>query len=764
MMHGGIPMLKTIKTNTFVLAVMAIACTAMAVPATSTDYSIYPHLDRVLLPDIEFTGMAAYSLWGEDYFAVTDNGSGLHIFQVIADEAVAVGNVSVIGNEMGVTVADWHAYVATEDARLTAVLVSIPSSPLVAGNIQLPSLPVQMAASGTHVFAACGTDGLIIVDATNSNAMTVAFTLPGNVTSVSQSTDRLGVINSGLFELYDISSPDSPQMLGSHALIDQWGQPLNYNLVLLEADQAYAQDTNFRGPYLLDVTDPTDITAVTMPTNGKTAAKKFGSSSSSLLWARGNVAMFDKVTGALQRVTESFGYANEVIGGGGKIFARTNKTLGIYSDGIPTLAPLSGQIDFSALLNPHGLMLGDILFGTTVAAPYGVSAVELGGAGGLAWSADLGFGAVDVAQITAEGGLLAALSVDGTLRLVSASRYGATAHGSLSFASFVPFGGRAKMAFLDAQTLVIGDSDVANDGFGVLHVIDVSDPDQPAELVTLPLSQSWSHDEVLVSAGRILAAKRDAVEIFDATDLANITSVGVHVFSDWCRSIAVTGNTLVTHHVGPFAISANTDWLKTWDITNPISAVLKAEINLSGGQYRELTLVGHRAYQAGTGRILDLSDSNNPHTVGNFVHQGGGYEMARVIANSEYIVTAADFRAASGTAYFQGAPGATGEVSAIADETPLRTIGLAVTAAPNPFNPRVGIRFELAKPALTTVEIFDLRGHLVAHLGTNSRESGAHVLTWDGVDRQGRSLPSGTYLARVRTAYEAQTVKMVLAR
>jgi flagellar hook assembly protein FlgD len=62
------------------------------------------------------------------------------------------------------------------------------------------------------------------------------------------------------------------------------------------------------------------------------------------------------------------------------------------------------------------------------------------------------------------------------------------------------------------------------------------------------------------------------------------------------------------------------------------------------------------------------------------------------------------------------------------------------------------------------LEIFDLRGRRVADLGEKLRQAGPHTMTWDGMDRQGRDLPSGVYLARVRTAEGSVARKIVLAR
>jgi hypothetical protein len=85
-------------------------------------------------------------------------------------------------------------------------------------------------------------------------------------------------------------------------------------------------------------------------------------------------------------------------------------------------------------------------------------------------------------------------------------------------------------------------------------------------------------------------------------------------------------------------------------------------------------------------------------------------------------------------------------------------------AAPNPFNPRVGIHFELEKEALVRVAIYDIKGRLVRTLSNGPREAGRHEIGWDGRDRTGRNVPSGPYLYRVEAGAQSGTGKITLAR
>ncbi|MBK8167775.1 MAG: T9SS type A sorting domain-containing protein [bacterium] len=65
-------------------------------------------------------------------------------------------------------------------------------------------------------------------------------------------------------------------------------------------------------------------------------------------------------------------------------------------------------------------------------------------------------------------------------------------------------------------------------------------------------------------------------------------------------------------------------------------------------------------------------------------------------------------------------------------------------AAPNPFNPRTTIRYDLASAGHVQLGLFDLRGRLVRQLADGERPAGAHAVLLDGGD-----LASGIYLLRL---------------
>ncbi|MEZ4387815.1 MAG: FlgD immunoglobulin-like domain containing protein [Candidatus Krumholzibacteriia bacterium] len=87
-----------------------------------------------------------------------------------------------------------------------------------------------------------------------------------------------------------------------------------------------------------------------------------------------------------------------------------------------------------------------------------------------------------------------------------------------------------------------------------------------------------------------------------------------------------------------------------------------------------------------------------------------------------------------------------------------------LTPAPNPFNPRTVIRYELMQPGRVTVLIHDLAGRQVARIVDGAQTSGGHDVVWDGANDAGRPMPSGTYLVTLETETAMRSSKIVLVR
>ena len=82
-----------------------------------------------------------------------------------------------------------------------------------------------------------------------------------------------------------------------------------------------------------------------------------------------------------------------------------------------------------------------------------------------------------------------------------------------------------------------------------------------------------------------------------------------------------------------------------------------------------------------------------------------------------------------------------------------------LSAFPNPFNPTTKLRFDLPRAARVSLQVFDMQGRKVATLIDGFRPSGRHTITFDG-----STLPSGLYFARIQSAANTQTQKLILLK
>ena len=83
---------------------------------------------------------------------------------------------------------------------------------------------------------------------------------------------------------------------------------------------------------------------------------------------------------------------------------------------------------------------------------------------------------------------------------------------------------------------------------------------------------------------------------------------------------------------------------------------------------------------------------------------------------------------------------------------------------PNPFNPSTTVKFGLKDDGHVQLNIYNIRGQLVRQLMNTSKPAGSYTLEWDGRDRNGNILPSGTYLYSIKVNDFTYTRKMAFMK
>jgi hypothetical protein len=91
-----------------------------------------------------------------------------------------------------------------------------------------------------------------------------------------------------------------------------------------------------------------------------------------------------------------------------------------------------------------------------------------------------------------------------------------------------------------------------------------------------------------------------------------------------------------------------------------------------------------------------------------------------------------------------------GTVSVIVVKGALGALAHA-NATPNPFNPQTVINFELSRPGIVKLQVFDVSGRLVNTLEDEVMSGGPHGVPWNGTSRDGSRVSSGVYFFVLQT-------------
>ncbi len=208
---------------------------------------------------------------------------------------------------------------------------------------------------------------------------------------------------------------------------------------------------------------------------------------------------------------------------------------------------------------------------------------------------------------------------------------------------------------------------------------------------------------------------------------------------------------------GPFALEP-AELLHLWEVTLEAGPQFVSLTNLEGNVDWGLSI-----YEAGAFRSKgDTPDGGMAWQAGD----GRGESiLIDVPARANYAIavwkmyTDDLMREGSYTLTFQ--PG----VSAAPDERQdLPAVSRLTGAAPNPFNPRTVIAFEIAQRGPCRVTLHDLQGRVVRTLVTGDLEPGRHEAVWDGLDEGGRRVASGVYMARLQAPGTADLLKVTLLK
>ncbi len=83
---------------------------------------------------------------------------------------------------------------------------------------------------------------------------------------------------------------------------------------------------------------------------------------------------------------------------------------------------------------------------------------------------------------------------------------------------------------------------------------------------------------------------------------------------------------------------------------------------------------------------------------------------------------------------------------------------------PNPFNPNTEIRYQLAQSADVVLTIYDVRGHLVQRLVSETQQPGSYSVVWNGLNANGGRVNSGIYIYELKAGDNVFYRKMTMIK
>jgi len=147
--------------------------------------------------------------------------------------------------------------------------------------------------------------------------------------------------------------------------------------------------------------------------------------------------------------------------------------------------------------------------------------------------------------------------------------------------------------------------------------------------------------------------------------------------------------------------------------------------------------------------VVDPESPLQVTTSPSWTDSAGGYDVF-------YKVSAVDFAGNESPAAMPGS---------LTDVGPPPTEFRLLGAAPNPFNPRTAISFELPEARAVDLRIYDASGRLVRTLlSGETMPAGRRGVEWDGRDASGRTSPSGVYFYRLTAGADADLGRMLLLK
>lgn len=283
-----------------------------------------------------------------------------------------------------------------------------------------------------------------------------------------------------------------------------------------------------------------------------------------------------------------------------------------------------------------------------------------------------------------------------------------------------------------------------------LRVVDVSDPLQP-ELVTSLALPTGARG--VTCAGNLLYVRGTSgrLHVVDISEPTQPELLGSYDSSYESQDFATVGAR------GYFLMDYRLELLDLSDPTAPTFLRHLYDLSATPSKpFSSLTIAGDLLIVTGdqTLSLIDIADPDQPRPLAaGFVGVGG-----EMLAATSTCLAYTD-----STGVLRTLPLPCGLATGVGTPSDLGA-GPRVDAWPNPFSPRVAIRFSVPRRGGVDVAVYSVDGRLVKRLYSGHCEPSSQELWWEGDDDLGRPQPAGVYFVRLQGSAGTTAAKVILTR